>query len=237
MNFKSFTLIVFIIGIGSCKNDDSTERNPKSLQQIKEEKDATAHADSLISGKLADKTPDPIALSYDISKAPIFYDNGDIKLPDGKKMNIPNFNDPKTNILFVIRHAEKDENDGEDPNLTAQGLGRAQALVKMFENVTFNRMASTNKKRTMKTMEPLLKSKGVPTDVYQKDMQSAFLESVMETKGRKYFIVGHSNTVPELLNELKGTKDYKTIDENDFSNIYVVMSQGIGKSTIITLKY
>ncbi len=236
---NSFYLLCIVVFFG-CKNETKyPERNPKSLQEIREEKEAKEHSDSLISGKLAVKMKEVVAKPYDDTQLPKISDKGIITLADGKTIEISGFNDPKTNILFLIRHAEKDTSvtNNDDPGLTAEGAGRAEALVKIFKDVTLFRIGCTNKMRALKTIEPIQKAKGVPTDNYQKDMQIPYVEDLMLSTGRKILMVGHSNTIPELLNFLTKTKKYQPIAENDFSRFYVVSTQGIGKTKIIELKY
>jgi 2,3-bisphosphoglycerate-dependent phosphoglycerate mutase len=230
---------LLLLTIQSCKNEPKyPDRNPKSLQELREEKQAKEHSDSLISGQLAVKMKEVVAKAYDDTKLPKISNKGIITLSDGKTIEIPGFNDPKTNIFFVVRHAEKDTTSGtDDPGLTPEGAGRAEALVKIFKDVTLFRIGSTNKMRALKTIAPIQKAKGVPTDTYQKDIQNSYAEDLMTSTGRKILMVGHSNTIPELLNFMTKTKNYKTIDENDFSKFYVISSQAVGKSKVIELNY
>ena len=49
-------------------------------------------------------------------------------------------------------------------------------------------------------------------------------------------IVGHSNTVPDLLKRL-GVKDAITIAESEFDNLFVVVRPASGEPTLIRLRY
>ena len=49
-------------------------------------------------------------------------------------------------------------------------------------------------------------------------------------------IVGHSNTVPDLLKRLGVTTEV-TIGDDDFDNLFVVVRAASGEPTLIRLKY
>jgi broad specificity phosphatase PhoE len=65
---------------------------------------------------------------------------------------------PKT--VYIIRHAEKPE-DPHDPNLSPQGIERAQALAKNFEKLfgkldcLFAAETSAASARSVETIDPL----------------------------------------------------------------------------------
>ena len=49
-------------------------------------------------------------------------------------------------------------------------------------------------------------------------------------------IVGHSNTVPDLLKRL-GIKDAITIADDEYDNLFVVVRRDVGEPTLIRLRY
>jgi ATPase subunit of ABC transporter with duplicated ATPase domains len=62
---------------------------------------------------------------------------------------------------YLIRHAEKDRSDAteKDPLLTNQGTARAKNWAKVFKDVPFQMVYSTNYKRTKATAQPTATSK------------------------------------------------------------------------------
>ncbi len=50
-------------------------------------------------------------------------------------------------------------------------------------------------------------------------------------------IVGHSNTVPELVSALSGRDDIPKMDEHDFSTMYIVTVPRVGSANVLRLSY
>ena len=63
--------------------------------------------------------------------------------------------------FYLIRHAEKDRNTkGKDPVLNGLGLKRAENWAKIFKDIPFDKIYSTDYKRTQQTALPTAFSKG-----------------------------------------------------------------------------
>ncbi len=60
---------------------------------------------------------------------------------------------------------------------------------------------------------------------------------VREHKGKIVLIVGHSNTVPELIGNMGASKNVPEIAENEYDNIYIVSIPWFGKTKTIRLRY
>ena len=53
-------------------------------------------------------------------------------------------------------------------------------------------------------------------------------------QGKNVLIVGHSNTTPNLVNELLGKEKYPQIEDNNNGNLYVVtIINGISTCTLL----
>jgi hypothetical protein len=50
-------------------------------------------------------------------------------------------------------------------------------------------------------------------------------------------VVGHSNTVPEIVARLTGRTDVPPIGEEEFDTLYVVTVPTIGKASVLRMKY
>lgn len=120
--------------------------------------------------------------------------------------------------IFIVRHCEKALESTDNPNLSEEGKQRAAHLAEILKNAGVETVYSTNYKRTMQTAEPLATAMKLSTTTYEpRDAQ--FAESLRKA-GKKVLVVGHSNTVPELLNQLTGTKNYKA--EEVYGDLWVV---------------
>jgi 2,3-bisphosphoglycerate-dependent phosphoglycerate mutase len=155
-----------------------------------------------------------------------------------KTTQIDGFNDPNTTVFFLVRHAEKESEDS-NADLNDIGRGRAKALAKVFKKVTFKGIYSTERPRTKHTAEPLAKKKGLPVQIYDAKKQKEFIEQLLQTKPNPnhYFISGHSNTIPQLVNILTGNDKEKDIPGDDFSRIYIVSIKKIGEATVQIINY
>ena len=123
----------------------------------------------------------------------------------------------------MIRHAEKDVSnpDNRDPELTEIGIQRAKNWATILEKATIEAVYSTNYKRTLNTAVPTADRNNVNTVLY--DVGSFDLESFKKnTKGMNVLIVGHSNTIPFLANDLIGESSYQQIEDKDYSNLFII---------------
>jgi len=144
----------------------------------------------------------------------------------------------QTTTFIVLRHAEKADNS-KDTNLSAEGLVRAEELKKTLAPVNVNAIYSTPYNRTKQTATPLATAKGITITEYPAN--KPYLEFVEELlaahKGQTVVIVGHSNTIPEILKVLGQNAFNLTINENQFDNLFVVTLSEGQKPTVATMKY
>lgn len=162
--------------------------------------------------------------------------DGKITMPDGQTMMIENFSDTEGAVFFIVRHAEKDTAGGSNADLNPVGRGRAEALRKILKKVKINGVFSTDKPRTRHTAEPIAKSKHRKVELYDAKKQAELLRGLVEKKG-KFLIVGHSNTVHQLVNILTGKDDEKEFSESDYSRLYIVSVKKIGEAKVLMLRF
>ena len=125
--------------------------------------------------------------------------------------------------IYLIRHAEKvrsDESDS-DPDLNNKGLLRAENWKNYFISKNISRIYSTNYKRTIKTAIPLAENNNLEILIYSSDdiVFETFLKS---NEGENTVVVGHSNTIPDFVNNLINEEYYDQIDDLNNSNLYMV---------------
>ncbi len=124
---------------------------------------------------------------------------------------------------YFIRHAEKVRKHKSDknPKLKKKGNKRAKNWSIVFDNIPFDIIYSTNYKRTIQTATPTAESKDLEVQFYnpRELYNSKFKE---DKKGKTVLIVGHSNTTPQFVNKVLGSKKYVDIEDNNNSNLYVL---------------
>jgi len=147
----------------------------------------------------------------------------------------PNLSGPLTTILLV-RHAEK-ATQGQDPPLSEEGQERAQTLVHVLGKAKIAAVYVTQYKRTQQTAKPLCDHLGLTFKVVDADHVNVLIEQVLtDCTGKVALIVGHSNTVPEIIKGLSG-KTIPPIAENEFDNLFEVTGCRLGKGKVLNLKY
>jgi phosphohistidine phosphatase SixA len=127
---------------------------------------------------------------------------------------------------YIVRHAEKATNDSAsmtstDPPLTAEGKKRATDLKKFLNKKGITAIYSTNTIRTRSTAEPLSKAKHLNVQLYGPRPDAAFITQLKQLKGNT-LIVGHSNTVDDIVNDLCGKQLLNDLPDAAYDNIFIV---------------
>jgi len=133
---------------------------------------------------------------------------------------------PQAKTIYIVRHAEKQHVDGErDPELTEAGHGRAAALRERLATVKLDAIFSSNYRRTLQTVAPLVDVTGLDITLYDPAAPAAdFAESLRASPATQLLIAGHSNTIPTLLAALGAT--IEPIDEGRYGDLFIVTLQG-----------
>jgi 2,3-bisphosphoglycerate-dependent phosphoglycerate mutase len=139
------------------------------------------------------------------------------------QMNDQKAQNHKATTLIILRHAEKDP-AGKDPNLSSDGALRAEALRFMLSSVDISAIYSTPYNRTRQTVNPLAMDKGIAITEYSASKPSEELidEILASHRGKTVVIVGHSNTVPEILKVLSKNAFTAEISESQYDNLFIV---------------
>ena len=122
--------------------------------------------------------------------------------------------------VFLVRHAEK-LSDGQNPALSDLGEKRALRLLEMLQEAEIQSIYSTDYKRTLQTVGPLAEHLGIKTEIYE-PFYASFHELVKQKNERNLLIVGHSNTIPGLVNALIGQEKYQNLSEDQYDLLFVV---------------
>lgn len=106
----------------------------------------------------------------------------------------------------VVRHAEKATDDPEDPNLSALGQARAQRLAQQLASAPVVAVYATEYKRTRQTGQPTADAHRVSISAYYAKGPASEVAAQLKaahTRGT-VLVVGHSNTVPDIVSALSG---------------------------------
>ncbi len=143
--------------------------------------------------------------------------------------------------VYLLRHAEK--GSGFDPNLTLTGEQRAEELVRILKNVPVAAVYSTDTNRARQTAQPLATDRNLSLEFYT-DLSVAGT-ILFEHEKEVVVIVGHSDTVPGLINAFGGTPPYTLIPGSEFDNLFLLIvkkekrmgSRTLRKVKLLHMKY
>ena len=124
-------------------------------------------------------------------------------------------------FVFVVRHAEKASTGGKDPDLSVQGQKRADALAHILKDSRIASVFVTEFKRTQETATPTAKAAHVTPTVIPANDIGVLVEKLRTLNGNA-LVVGHGNTIPDLLKAL-GIAMAVSIPEDDYAEIFAVV--------------
>ena len=136
-------------------------------------------------------------------------------------------------IYVIVRHAQKAA--GEDPVLTAEGEAHAQALSAALADAGVSAIYATPYRRTQATAAPLAARTGIAVTRYAPGDAAATAASIRAAGHRgTVLIVGHSNTVPTLVEAFAGVA-VPAMPETDYSRLYAIAVGGDGRARLLRL--
>ena len=131
--------------------------------------------------------------------------------------------------VYVIRHLQKAE--GADPPLTSEGAANAQALARLLATHNVKAVFATPTLRAQQTGAALAAQLGIPVSFYDPRDPAALTAALGKIDGAA-LVVGHSNTVPDIVASLGGARP-APLGDQDFGMIFVVRHGASGVCQII----
>jgi 2,3-bisphosphoglycerate-dependent phosphoglycerate mutase len=147
------------------------------------------------------------------------------------------FSRPVTTVILV-RHAEKKiEPNDPDPDLSPEGVARAQEIARVFGESGVQTIYATQFKRTQQTVKPLADRTAVPVSLLDANKTDELVKRIQTNlRGQTIFVAGHNNSVPALVSALAG-ETYPLIPESEYDNLFIVTVYRFGKAKVVKLKY
>lgn len=137
-------------------------------------------------------------------------------------------------LVVLVRHGEKQPTPADDPSLSEAGVARAKALDAALALSTPTTIVVSPRKRTAETAAVVQQRLGVAPTVVPLDAQHVknVAAAVMKASG-VVLVVGHSNTIPAIVNALAGTK-LPDICDASYATLFLV-SPGVngGKAQVV----
>jgi phosphohistidine phosphatase SixA len=144
-----------------------------------------------------------------------------------------------TTTVILVRHAERPA--GADPDLNATGQARAESLAVSLARSSVAGILHTQFKRTQQTAAPAATRLGITPVVVsaagaEAQHAAAVVEALKAFTGRTALYVGHSNTVPAVIQAL-GIAPPPPIADGEYSHFFIVTRVGTGPARLIRVKY
>lgn len=142
--------------------------------------------------------------------------------------------------VFVVRHAEKGGDPADrNPELSEAGRERARTLAHVLGEANISAIYSTPFLRTRHTGQPLAERLGIEITVTT--ISQTMTEDLVATlrndhAGQMVLVVGHSNTVPPLVNAL-GAGPFENQADDEYDDLFVVTLAADGSATAVRLRY
>ena len=124
--------------------------------------------------------------------------------------------------VFLARHAEKAQGAGVDPKnpeLSAAGRERAESLARMLRDAGVVAIFTTELKRTQETAEAISRVTGIQVSVVPAKDISTLIEKLKTIDGHAA-VIGHSNTLPEIIKAF-GVEKPITIGDDEYDNLFI----------------
>ena len=142
--------------------------------------------------------------------------------------------------VVIVRHAEKMA-VADDPGLTPAGQARSAELARMLSPAAAGEsppaVYSTDYRRTRDTAGPTAATWQTDLRLYEPGDARAFAREVRRRhRGATVLVVGHSNTVPELVAAFGGPSGIEIADD-EYDNLFVLTVPQFGAATTLRMTF
>ena len=127
-------------------------------------------------------------------------------------------------VVFLVRHAEKLDSS-KDTKLSPKGEERAKALAAKLKDAGITAIWTSEFRRTQETAKPLADALGLTPKVHPANDSKGLME-ILKKEGGRALVVGHANTVPEIVRMYGGKLG--ELREDEFDGLFVVVKSAEG---------
>lgn len=141
----------------------------------------------------------------------------------------------QSTTVYIVRHAEKDMSDtkNQDPDLNELGKKRVLALNEKLKNEKIDAVFSSKYKRTYQTGVGVAEKNGLKVQEYEAHDFQAISDLIKSKyKNKKVLILGHSNTVLELIEAFGAERPFKAMTDGEYDFFFEVKLGNKGKGQL-----
>lgn len=143
--------------------------------------------------------------------------------------------------VILIRHADRDVPPAgapafPGPSLNDKGMARSRKLVHVLSTAGIQAIYTSNYTRSKMTAKPFFDAhSNLPT--VRLDTATELKNHILTNRaGQTVLVVGHANTVPELI-RLLGGPSLPEINDCEFDNLFVLVRYSATNANVAKLKY
>ncbi len=149
--------------------------------------------------------------------------------------------DAVATTVVLVRHAEKAATPAQDPLLNEAGQQRAQRLADALKFASIGAIVVTPYARTRQTAAPLAQRNGLQAQAVDAAGDTAaharaVAAAVIAHAGVNTLVVGHSNTLPAIIEALGGPI-VAPIGDDEFDHLFTLVLQAGVKPTLVESHY
>lgn len=142
-----------------------------------------------------------------------------------------------TRTVILVRHAERAEGNDPSVGITEAGRCRATVLARMLSDAKVRSIYTSELARTQQTAEPLAQRLGIKSEVVAaSDIDTLVAKLRARTGEWTVLVVGHSNTIPAIVERLTGESE-PTIGDGEYDRMFVVTLIGPNQASVVVLRY
>jgi broad specificity phosphatase PhoE len=143
-----------------------------------------------------------------------------------------------TSTILLVRHAEKALSPPDNPPLSdPAGIARAQALAHVAAKAGVSAIFTSTLLRTIQTAAPLETALGITHREFDPNDTAGLANAIKAaSSGQTVLVVGHTNTVPALI-QLLGGPSIPNVDDAEFDNLFVLTVCRWRHGTLAKLQY
>ena len=136
--------------------------------------------------------------------------------------------------VYIVRHAEKMSPwSDNNPPLSPAGYQRADALAERFKTTELDKVIVSTYRRTQETAAPTAEAQGLsPIIIPANEIEEIVAEIQQSSTTRAVLVVGHSNTVPSIIEALHPNANVQEIAEDVFNQFHVVIRNKLNQATV-----
>ncbi|TDR16362.1 winged helix-turn-helix domain-containing protein [Marinicella litoralis] len=138
----------------------------------------------------------------------------------------------KSNVtqIYILRHTEKADETSENPVLSPAGIARAKYWKKVLQHTSFDQVFTTEFKRNIQTANLIASNSSVKPEMYY-PMSFDVVNFMNQIKGQTVLIIGHSNTIPDMVNRLINETKYPPMSHQNYNILYTITINENGETS------